>query len=132
MRIYTMIAVGGFFGAILRFSIRALEFSQPFGDFPLITLLINLLGCFVLGLFVVITEAELKLGEAEKVGIVTGFLGALTSFSAISKEINLQLASGELLEAGLYAGVSIVLGLGAVFAGIALGNRFVLYKQKTD
>ncbi|OGO79495.1 MAG: hypothetical protein A2Y23_07260 [Clostridiales bacterium GWB2_37_7] len=132
MRIYTMIAVGGFFGATLRFSIKTLEISQLSVNFPLSTLLINILGCLILGFFVAIVEDKLKLGEAEKLGVVSGFLGALTTFSSISKEISLQLALGDILTAGLYLGLSIILGLGAIFAGLSIGSKFVLYKPKTD
>jgi CrcB protein len=132
MRKYAMIAAGGFWGAILRFFIRTLEISTTTLSFPINTLLINILGSLMLGYFITVAKDTLKLGEAERVGIISGFLGAFTTFSAISKEVNFQLTSGDLLTAGIYLALSVILGLAAVFVGISLGDRLAVKKKKAD
>ena len=128
MRKYAMIAAGGFWGAILRFFIKTFEISSTTSNFPINTLLINILGSFILGFFITVAKDSLKLGEAERVGAISGFLGAFTTFSAISKEVNFQLSSGDLLTAGIYLGLSVILGLTGVFVGLSLGDKLTLKK----
>lgn len=130
MRIYAMIAVGGFWGAILRFFIKTIGISSWNTYFPLNTLIINVTGSLILGFFIITAEDVLKLREAEKLGMISGFLGAFTTFSAISKEISQQLATGHFIAAGLYMILSVLLGLGAVWLGVMLGRRLKLHKQR--
>jgi len=123
MRVYVMIAIGGFAGAVLRFVIRAVDIPIWNTHIPVNTLLVNVLGSLLLGVVITIAEDVLKLQEAEKVGVISGFLGALTTFSTISKEISLQLTLGYFYSAAIYMVLSIILGLGAIWLGTFLGNR---------
>ncbi len=132
MHKYIMIAIGGFLGAVLRFSVKLLEFPVFIGSLPINTLVINVLGCLIFGFIITVSTDILKLDEAKKLGITTGFLGAFTTFSTISKELSLKLASGSLLSALLYAVLSIALGLLAVFAGAKVGNRLILNLQTSE
>ncbi len=132
MHKYIMIAIGGFLGAVLRFSMKLLEFPILIGSLPINTLVINVLGCLIFGFIITVSTDILKLDEAKKLGITTGFLGAFTTFSTISKELSLKLASGSLLSALLYAVLSIALGLLAVFAGAKVGDRLILKLQTSE
>jgi len=132
MHKYIMIAIGGFLGAVLRFSVKLLEFPILIGSLPINTLVINVLGCLIFGFIITVSTDILKLDEANKLGITTGFLGAFTTFSTISKELSLKLASGSLMSALLYAVLSIALGLLAVFAGAKVGNRLILKLQTSE
>ena len=132
MRKYAMIAAGGFWGAIIRFLIKSHEFSYSAYGIPINTLLINILGSFILGFFIVIAEDVLKFEEAEKLGVISGFLGAFTTFATVSKEINLQLMTGNVLAVAIYLVLSIVLGLFAIYIGTKTGDRLILILQESE
>lgn len=132
MRKYMMIAIGGFFGAVLRFSLKSIELPIKSYGLPINTLLINLLGCFVLGIFVVLASELFKLEEAEKLGIITGFIGAFTTFSTISKEIGVLISAGMFYIAITYIFLSVVMGLGAVYFGFWTGNIIIVAKAEKE
>lgn len=132
MRKYIMIAAGGFLGAILRFSMKLLELPIPSGGLPIHTLIINVLGSLLLGFFMTVSTDVFKLKEAEKLGITTGFLGAFTTFSTISKEASQELAAGSFAIVALYSLLSITLGLAAIFIGAKLGERLISAQQSTE
>lgn len=132
MRKYAMIAAGGFWGAILRFFIKSLQLPVQDYGFPFNTFIINLTGSLVLGLFIAAASDLLKLEEAERLGIISGFLGAFTTFSTISKEITMLVAVGRVNMAILYISLSVLLGLAAVYIGIKLGNKIVLLQHRKE
>ena len=116
------IAFGGGLGALSRFGIANLvrRWVQP--DFPLATLMANLIGCFLIGLLL-----GSGIGEkipAVKFGVGVGFLGSLTTFSTFSAETVVQLNDGEWLTAFGYVAVSVLAGLLLAFAGMAIANGF--------
>ena len=123
MRVYAMISLGGFAGAVLRFLLKGMDVFPWNTQIPGNTLMINVLGSLLLGFIIAIAEEVLKLQEAERVGIISGFLGAFTTFSTISKEISMLLTQGYAYTAILYIMLSVVLGLGAVWLGTVLGSR---------
>ncbi|GAB1259140.1 hypothetical protein NBRC116494_36420 [Aurantivibrio plasticivorans] len=80
------VALGGALGAMARYGVVAYIVPIPSNRFPLGTLLANYLGCFVIGaVYVTIMEKNL-LGDQWRPFIITGFLGALTTFSAFALE----------------------------------------------
>ncbi|RLQ93755.1 fluoride efflux transporter CrcB [Falsibacillus albus] len=112
-----LIAVGGFFGAIARYSI-SLCFKKVYPTtFPLATLTVNLLGAFLLGILVgsgMASSAYSLLG--------TGFMGAFTTFSTFKLE-NIQLREGKNHSTLIsYLLVTYTIGISAAFLGIHLGS----------
>lgn len=115
------LTVGAALGATLRHyaTLWALERLGP--QFPYGTLLVNLVGSFLLGLFLAVSQ-RVTLPPMARPLIVTGFCGGLTTFSAFSSEIVTLLSAGRIQSAALYLLLSIGAGLLAVSAGLALGN----------
>ncbi len=114
------IALGGGLGALSRFGIASLfrRWVQP--DFPLGTIVANLIGCFLIGLLF-----GSGIGDkvpAIKFGIGVGFLGSLTTFSTFSAETVAQLNNGQWLTAFGYVLVSVLAGLLLTFAGMAIAR----------
>lgn len=109
---YFAVAVGGFLGAIARF-----EVGQLFADlvrstgFPWGTLMINLLGCFILSVFLTITLDLLVINPLLRLGISTGFVGAFTTFSTFTLETVQLIQTRQFWYVGAYLFASIFLCL---------------------
>lgn len=111
--------VGGLVGTGLRLTLDAL---LPHGDdgFPLSTLLINVLGSFVLGLMV--ARVWPTAPAWMRAGLGAGLLGSFTTFSAVVVAL-LTLAQAGLAWLGaVYLLVTLVAGLAAAFAGLRVGG----------
>jgi len=115
-----LIGVGGFLGSVARYTlsgtIQGLARSETF---PYGTLVVNVIGCFAVGLVSYLAESRGAFTADTRAFIVVGVLGGFTTFSAFGNEtINLvRGAEGWLASVNVIAHV--VLGLGAVWAGRA-------------
>lgn len=109
-------------GAAARVALElALPFDAASDAFPLATLVINLLGSFVIGLMAALLRSLPKLARYRDV-LFTGFLGTFTTFSAVLVE-SFQLAEQTPVMALLYPLGSLLFGCGAALAGIVLGSK---------
>ena len=88
------------------------------------TLVVNVTGCFIVGLLFAWAEKENALSPAARLFLITGFCGGYTTFSAIALENINMMRSGQLYVAIAYITLSVVLGLAATFAGIFLVKTF--------
>ena len=126
MPLLLQVALGGAIGASLRYLVtsnmtRALGLGFPYG-----TLTVNILGSFIMGAFA--SWVALRgTGSWQHAApfLMTGILGGFTTFSAFSLETILLIERGEMRLAGLYVAASVVLSVGALFAGLSL-TRAVL------
>ena len=114
------VAAGGCIGAPSRFLLDRFVADRAEMDFPLGTFLVNASGSFVLGLLTGLAIAG-PVSVYLKTFLGSGFCGAYTTFSTWNYETVSLLERGELLEAGLNAAGSLVVGLLAAGAGMALG-----------
>lgn len=89
MKVYIFVALGGFSGAISRFFCSQL-FDQEGTLLPIETLIINLIGCFLLSYLIHLPAFQRKWPQDVRTGITTGFIGSFTTFSTLSVE-SLQL-----------------------------------------
>ncbi len=123
MNITTLIAVGvgGFFGAIARFLIAGYVQKLSGIFFPIGTLTVNVLGSFIIGLLFMYFEQIIH--PMAKAMLVTGFLGALTTFSTFSLETFLLLQDGLYLKAGLNILLNVTLTIASTFAAIILFKK---------
>ena len=111
------VGAGGFLGAVLRFGVSA---CLPSERFAAGTLLVNTLGCLVVGAIAGWVGARGDLDPQTRGLLVIGILGSFTTFSAFGNEvIELAQAGRNLAAAGVVA-AHLSLGLGAVVAGRAL------------
>ncbi len=121
---YIAIAIGGTLGCWARYGMTGL-IQTVFGrDFPVATLLVNVLGCFLMGFLFIETLERVTISPALRAGILTGGLGGFTTFSTFSMETLLLVESGEAPKALLYVGLSVLLGLMAAFSGAYLARNF--------
>lgn len=117
------IALGGALGAVARFAFGAFVAARaPFGAFPLATLVINVLGSFALGLLLALV-ARGAVSDAWRLWLGVGFLGAFTTFSAFSVEVDALLRRGAWTQAFTYVGLSVALGFAAAVLGRVAGER---------
>lgn len=112
------IAVGGAAGSVLRYAVGGVAQRAGGAAFPLGTLVVNMTGCFLIGVLVqhymnTQTQPEMR------AMLVTGFCGGYTTFSAFSIETVGLIQGGEYQKAALYTVTSLLLSLAATFAGIA-------------
>lgn len=114
---YLYIGVGGCLGAISRYWLGLRITGMTSSGFPWGTLIINLSGCFILGLFIILSQSRLKLNSQLRLAISTGFLGAYTTFSTFSVETLGLFNEGKLLKAVVYVFTSIFLGIVLVWLG---------------
>lgn len=121
---YFMIAVGGAFGALSRYGMTKWIGSHWHYHFPLATMLINVLGCVLMGVaFVVISERMPSL-ESYRPLVMVGFLGAFTTFSTFSLEIISLINMQAWLSAISYLLLSCVLGIVGLAVGMAVTRLF--------
>jgi fluoride exporter len=120
----TLIAVFGAIGTLARYGLQGFIHAGARGTFPYGTLLINLTGCFLLGLIGQLTLNRMMISPDWRVAITVGFFGGYTTFSSFGWETAKMLEDGEWLPATTYVTASVVVGLLLSVAGIRLANRF--------
>ena len=115
-----LVAMGGEIGAALRYlwGVGLYRLLGGPSDFPVAILATNVLGSFLMGAFVVLA-AQRGLTHLSPF-IMTGLLGGFTTFSAFSLEAVTLVERGEFAQAGLYVGLSVVLSIGGLMAGLWL------------
>jgi len=116
------IALGGAAGAATRYLVDGWVSERAGGAFPLGTLVVNLSGAFVLGLLATLALERSVLSAAVRPSLLIGFIGAYTTFSTWMLESWRLAEQGALLGALVNIGGSVVLGLVALGAGIAIGR----------
>jgi CrcB protein len=114
---YIFIGIGGFLGALARYGIKQIHFSGYSGKFPFNTLIINIIGSFLLAFILALTIRMPRFGDDLKARLTVGFLGAFTTFSALCRETVELIITGRYSSAVGYAGLSIITGLAAVGLG---------------
>lgn len=116
------IGLGGFVGANLRYWLQATLAARWGADFPHGTLLINILGSFILGLFVTLATTRWVVSPNLRLFVAVGLLGGFTTFSSFTVETLTLLQGGRWLSSALYLLGNVVIGLLAALGGIALAR----------
>ena len=119
-RMFFIVGFGSFFGGGSRYLIQQFITRQYPSSFPYGTLLVNILGCFIIGILFSLSEKAYLLSNEIKLLLVTGFCGGFTTFSSFSIENYAMLKDGQILYVLAYVGLSIFLGFMATYLGVFL------------
>jgi fluoride exporter len=117
---YASIAVGAMIGANLRFVVGNWAADRFGGDFPYGTLLINVSGAFVIGIFLALATDRFSVDPLWRLFFATGFLGGYTTFSSYTWEALVLAQTGAWMRAGLYVLGSNAVALFGVWLGASL------------
>ncbi len=119
MRSFAWVALGGAVGTLGRYGVS--EALPGDGLFPLATFIVNVIGSFALG---ALLAAILRRSTTTiRLLIGTGFLGGLTTYSALAVETQALLRADHVALGLTYAAASVIAGLAAALAGVAVGSR---------
>jgi fluoride exporter len=113
------VAIGGAFGASLRYLLNISPLANVFPNFPFPTFFINITGSFLIGF--VLTKFDAN--ETLRLLLVTGFLGAYTTFSTFEFEAFQLTTAKQLFTAFLYVALSFSVGFIGVASGIWLAKK---------
>lgn len=119
------IALGGAFGAVMRHLAGVAVARANPTDFPLHTLIINVVGSFLIGVLVVAFAGKLAGHPEWRTFLIVGVLGGFTTFSAFSLETMLLVDRGQMMMAAVYVAASVLLSLLAVFGGAGIARVFL-------
>ncbi|NJO91696.1 MAG: fluoride efflux transporter CrcB [Chloroflexia bacterium] len=115
-----LVGTGGLVGSILRYLVSQLIQKVFETTFPLGTLVVNIVGSFLIGIIYALSERSEILSAEWRVFLAVGFCGGFTTFSSFAYE-NFAMANiQQFLFSALYIGLSLILGLLAVYLGVQL------------
>lgn len=119
------IAAGGALGALARHSVNIGAGKLMGMNFPYGTLTANILGSFLMGLCIAVFAHYWQPSETVRLFVVTGFLGAFTTFSTFSLDFVTLWERHAYLYSAAYLGSSVIVSIVALFAAMALVRAFV-------
>jgi len=114
-----LIAGGGGVGAVLRFLVAGAAVRIGGDGFPFGTLIVNLVGCLVIGVGAALLTGPwaLRHGELYRAALLVGLLGGFTTFSTFGHETATMLHGGAWMRAAIYLGVSNAVGVALALGG---------------
>lgn len=112
---YLYVGIGGLIGSLLRYFLYSISVFLWGHTFPLGTLITNIIGAFLLGIFTNNFASQNKISPQLKLAISTGAIGSFTTLSTLSTDVVQLLNQGTYLLAFLYVLLSLTGGLGAIY-----------------
>lgn len=113
---------GGVLGTLARFVLVGVINQKIATGFPYGTLVVNLMGCFLVGFFDTICHEKFFGSPVLRIFLMAGFCGAFTTFSAFMLETGNLIRDGETLRAFLNVIISVILGFVVFKLGVVLGE----------
>ena len=117
LRLLLIIGSGSFIGGIARFLISRYIQGQALSTFPYGTFVVNVAGCFLIGIFYGLSERGNLMNAELRMFLTVGFCGGFTTFSTFANENISLLREGDFFYFALYTSLSIFLGLMATYTG---------------
>ena len=117
-----LIALAGACGTLCRYWISGLVYDVMGRDFPWGTWAVNITGCFLFGLVWILSEERGLLSAQARILILTGFMGAFTTFSTFIFESGGILDDGQWFKLALNLAGQNVVGFAALYLGTGLGR----------
>jgi fluoride exporter len=117
-----IIMLGGSLGAVSRYLIGLMAAKAWGVNFPWGTLIVNMAGCFLIGLIFALADSVRLLTPSVRLFLITGFLGALTTFSSFSLETTNAVRAGLTLQPIMNIMLNNLGGFGLTFLGYWLGS----------
>lgn len=115
-----LVGTGGFLGSIARFlTSKFMQDNFP-SAFPFGTFIVNITGCFLIGLIYGLSERSSSITVGWKLFLTVGFCGGFTTFSTFAQENLVLLRDGAFFHFFLYTSLSVVLGIAATILGVLI------------
>jgi len=119
---FLIVGLGGSAGSMLRYAVQKIFQVQSVAVFPTGTLLVNIAGCFLIGILWSMVSRSLTWNEEMKLLLMTGFCGGFTTFSAFTLEGIGLLKENKTVLFLIYLTASVLGGLVATFIGIRIAK----------
>ncbi len=117
-----LVGIGGFVGSMARYLVSQLNLSVDFWSIPIGTLTVNVTGSYIIGLLTGIAEKSLFMTPDLRLLLMVGLCGGFTTFSSFTNENLMLIHSDMILSFFIYTGISVILGLFAVYLGYITSN----------
>ncbi|MCE9603720.1 MAG: fluoride efflux transporter CrcB [Planctomycetia bacterium] len=116
-----LVALGGALGSVARYKLSGLVLHHTVDwRFPLATFIVNVVGCFVVGVLAALSEKHEVISPESRLLLFTGVAGGFTTFSAFGLETMFLLRRNEWAVAGCYVALSVIVGLAVMGLGFIL------------
>jgi CrcB protein len=119
---YVLVGLGGFLGAVARYWLGAYVGSRFGSRFPYGTFVINMSGCFLIGIVITVLDQRTHWSAGWRYLVPIGFIGAYTTFSTFEFETLRSVQDGAFRTAALNVVLSVAIGLAAVWLGMTAAN----------
>jgi CrcB protein len=117
VRLLLIIGTGSFIGGVARYLLSRYIQNHALSSFPLGTFLVNVAGCFLIGVFYGLSERGNLMNAELRMFLTVGFCGGFTTFSTFAGENISLLRDGNFFYFALYTSLSVFLGLMATYIG---------------
>lgn len=130
MRTFWAVAIGAALGGVARYYLASALQQRLGATFPWGTLVVNVSGSLLLGVLIRYALVTPSVSVEMRALLTTGFCGGYTTFSTYSYETATLLEDGQYGRAGAYALASVVVALGATFAGFVLARELIALRER--
>lgn len=120
MQTILAVALGGALGSIVRLLTNNAILSLTKTSFPLGIMFVNILGSFAMGILIAGFAESWQASQTVRSFLMVGVLGGFTTFSTFSSDTIMLWQRGDVVQAFIYAGVSVIFSIAALVAGMML------------